>query len=238
MRLPRSVLEISQLWFVWQSFRVGFLVILTFLIQLFFVLFFIFIFAAFAMTALKETQYIRTALRDFAKWTGIKFFSTKKALLLSVSSQLSRLSRVLNVLENWTRKYFITYSLKIWFILTRSKQNWPLKWKNKSLLFLPSSACRSDRSLRSKRFRLVSKQRNTDEGDFRFCALLLAPLFSRSLTLVWLSPRSFLLNRTETLATQAKAIGSGLLSYDDTCMTEECREKHLALIIRLKIRRA
>ena len=32
-------------------------------------------------------------------------------------------------------------------------------------------------------------------------ALLLAPLFSRSLTVV---PRSFLLNRTETLATQAK----------------------------------
>ena len=32
-------------------------------------------------------------------------------------------------------------------------------------------------------------------------ALLLAPLFSRSLTLV---PRSFLLNPTETLATQAK----------------------------------
>ena len=32
-------------------------------------------------------------------------------------------------------------------------------------------------------------------------ALLLAPLFSRSLTLV---PRSFLLNRTETLATQAR----------------------------------
>ena len=85
-------------------------------------------------------------------------------------------------------------------------------------------------SLRSKRFRLVSEQRNTEEGDFRFCrarnetrakkwkrgegegkevsfvsphplpALLLAPLFSRSLTLV---PRSFLLNRTETLATQA-----------------------------------
>ena len=34
----------------------------------------------------------------------------------------------------------------------------------------------------------------------KFPALLLAPLFSRSLTLV---PRSFLLNRTETLATQA-----------------------------------
>ena len=77
------------------------------------------------------------------------------------------------------------------------------------------------------------------KGTFDFDrALLLAPLFSRSLTLVWLSPRSFLLNRTETLATQAKAIGSGLLSYDDTCMTEECREKHLALIIRHKIRRA
>ena len=34
-------------------------------------------------------------------------------------------------------------------------------------------------------------------------ALSLAPLFSRSLTLV---PRSFLLNRTETLATQASSI--------------------------------
>ena len=90
-------------------------------------------------------------------------------------------------------------------------------------------------SLRSKRFRLVSGQRNTEEGDFRFWprekwnenqkvkegggggegrkrsfpfflphplpGLLLAPLFSRSLTLV---PRSFLLNRTETLATQAR----------------------------------
>ena len=39
-------------------------------------------------------------------------------------------------------------------------------------------------------------------------ALLLAPLFSRSLTLV---PRSFLLNRTETLATQA-VLGISLLS--------------------------
>ena len=87
-------------------------------------------------------------------------------------------------------------------------------------------------SLRSKRFRLVSEQRNTEEGDFRFWprekwnesqkmkeggeggegrkpsflphplpALLLGPLFSRSLTLV---PRSFRLNRTETLATQAR----------------------------------
>ena len=33
----------------------------------------------------------------------------------------------------------------------------------------------------------------------------------------------------------AEAIGSGLLSYDDIT---ECREKHLALIIRDKIRRA
>ena len=163
----------------------------------------------------------------------LNFFSTKKALLLSVSSQLSRLSRFLNVLENWTRQYFITYSLKIWFILTRSKQNWPLKWKNKSLLFLPSSACVASVSVWFRSKEIPRK------GTFDFDrALLLAPLFSRSLTLVWLSPRSFLLNRTETLATQAKAIGSGLLSYDDTCMTEECREKHLALIIRHKIRRA
>ena len=46
-------------------------------------------------------------------------------------------------------------------------------------------------SLRSERFRLVWEERNTE--DF-------ASLFSRSLTLV---PRSFLLNGTETLATQA-----------------------------------
>ena len=53
------------------------------------------------MTALEETEYIRTTLRDFAKLRGINFFfSTKKALSLSVSSQLSRLSRFLNVLEN------------------------------------------------------------------------------------------------------------------------------------------
>ena len=94
-------------------------------------------------------------------------FSIKKALSLSVSSQLSRLSRFLNVLENWTRQYFITYSLRTWFILAISKQNWPLKWKNKS---------------------------------FYFCRLR-----------------------------PVDAIGSGLLSYDDICLTEECREKHLAL---------
>ena len=102
--------------------------------------------------------------------------------------------------------------------------------------------CNTGYSLCSKRFRLVSGQRNTKEGDFRFwprekwnenqkvkegggggegrkrsfpsflphplLGLLLAPLFSRSLTLV---PRSFLLNRTETLATQA-ILGISLLS--------------------------
>ena len=68
--------------------------ILTFLIQFFF----IFIFAAFAMTALDST-----VLHDFTKLiaAGIKhFFCIKKALSVSVSSQLSRLSRFLNVLEN------------------------------------------------------------------------------------------------------------------------------------------
>ena len=57
------------------------------------------------MTALEETEYIRTALRDFAKLiaAGINqvfFFKIKKALSLLVSSQLSRLSRFLNVLES------------------------------------------------------------------------------------------------------------------------------------------
>ena len=51
------------------------------------------------------------------------------------------------------------------------------------------------RSLRSKRFRSVSEQKETVEGDFRFSSF-----FTRSLTLV---PRSLLLNRTEPLATQA-----------------------------------
>ena len=49
------------------------------------------------------TALDRTALRDFAKLiaAGIKHcFFHKKALSLSVSSQLSRLSRFLNVLEN------------------------------------------------------------------------------------------------------------------------------------------
>ena len=46
-------------------------------------------------------------------------------------------------------------------------------------------------SLRSKRFRLVSEQKKTVERDFR--------LWPRTLV-----PHSLLLNRTETLATQAK----------------------------------
>ena len=107
-----------------------------------------------------------------------------------------------------------------------------VSWKIFSIIFWASNHQIVDKedytefaSLRSKRFRLVSEQRNTEEGDFRFWprenetrakkwkrgrfpsflphplpALLLEPLFSRSLTLV---PRSFLLNRTETLATQA-----------------------------------
>ena len=60
-------------------------------------------------------------------------------------------------------------------------------------------------SLRSKRFRLVSEQRNTEEGDFRYWPREKwnAPLFSRSLTSLTLVPRSCRLNRTETLATQA-----------------------------------
>ena len=87
-------------------------------------------------------------------------------------------------------------------------------------------------SLRSKRSRSVSEQRKTEEWDSQFwtrekwnksqkikvgggggevsflsspplLALLLAPFFAPSLTLV---PRSLLLNRTETLATQANLL--------------------------------
>ena len=49
----------------------------------------------------------------------------------------------------------------------------------------------------------MKREPKSREGSFLphpLPALLLAPLFSRSLILV---PRSFLLNRTETLATQA-----------------------------------
>ena len=88
-------------------------------------------------------------LRDFAKsLRELKnSVSSKKAFSRppSLSSQLSRLYRFLKVLEHWIRQYFITYNLRTWFILTRSKQNWPLKWKKKSLLFLTASACRRDR---------------------------------------------------------------------------------------------
>ena len=79
-------------------------------------------------------------------------------------------------------------------------------------------SCGKISSLRSKRFRLVSEQKKkkkNEEREFRFWlrekwneslsspplpALLLAPFFARSLTLV---SRSLLLNRTETLTTQA-----------------------------------
>ena len=54
------------------------------------------------------------------------------------------------------------------------------------------------------------------EGNFLphpLPALLLTPFFARSLTLV---PRSLLLNRTETLATQASRCGEVAVSRDST----------------------
>ena len=58
------------------------------------ILFFIFIFAAFAMTALEETEYICTALRDFAKLiaAGIKhvfFFFKESAFTFCIESIIS-----------------------------------------------------------------------------------------------------------------------------------------------------
>ena len=112
-------------------------------------------------------------------------------------------------------------------------------WSNPTLWWSNTvnldTKCQGTGSLRSKRFRLVSRQKMTVERDFRFWprekwnenqkmkegegrgeggfpsflphplpALLLAPILERSLTLV---PHSLLLNRTETLATQAKRLG-------------------------------
>ena len=77
---------------------------------------------------------------------------------------------------------------------------------------LRKKRCFQSCSLRSKRFWLVSEQRKTEERAFRFgCsrietgALLLAPFFALSLTLV---PCSLLQDRTETLATQATTSGA------------------------------
>ena len=77
---------------------------------------------------------------------------------------------------------------------------------------LRKKRCCQSCSLRSKRFWLVSEQRKTEERALRFgCsrietrALLLAPFFALSLTLV---PCSLLQDRTETLATQATKRGS------------------------------
>ena len=60
-------------------------------------------------------------------------------------------------------------------------------------------------------------------------ALLLAPFFSRCLTLV---PRSLLLNRTETLATQAKTARSvrlvvAFVSYSEMTESSELKEADL-----------
>ena len=63
-------------------------------------------------------------------------------------------------------------------------------------------------SLRSKRFRLVSGQKKDRGSGFSILTareMKREPFFARSLTLV---PRSSLLNRTETLATQARQSGS------------------------------
>ena len=69
------------------------------------------------------------------------------------------------------------------------------------MLCAKNRRCESPDSLHSKRFRLVSEQRKTGFGP----ALLLAPFFAQSLTLV---RRSLLLNNTETLATQADHLKS------------------------------
>ena len=73
-------------------------------------------------------------------------------------------------------------------------------------MFFPPSAHATGFSLRSKRFPLVSdrskeRPRNRILGFGLLPALLLTPFFALSLTLL---PRSLLLNRTETRATQAK----------------------------------
>ena len=100
--------------------------------------------------------------------------------------------------------------------------------RERSVIFM-HSASPINNSLRSKRFRLVSEPKNRPRNRISVLtaremkgepknergrrgrgrkktpplpALLIASFFARSLTLV---PRSLLLNRTETLATQARS---------------------------------
>ena len=95
--------------------------------------------------------------------------------------------------------------------------------RERSVIFM-HSASPINNSLRNKRFRLVSEPKNRpgngisvltaremkgepkNEREGRkphpLPALFIAPFCARSLTLV---PRSLLLNRTETLATQARS---------------------------------
>ena len=90
----------------------------------------------------------------------------------------------------------------IFFQVSRHCKAW---WIDDKQIFGVSFICFCSgkySSLRSKRFRLVWQQEKAEERDFRFWPREKWNE-SRSLTLV---PRSLLLNRTETLATQAKNI--------------------------------
>ena len=78
---------------------------------------------------LEETEHIRIALRDFAKsLRELKnIFVQNRFFTFIVESIVSFISFSKGPWELNKTMCFITYSLKIWFIMTRSKQNWPLR---------------------------------------------------------------------------------------------------------------
>ena len=131
------------------------MILLTFPIHFFFISIFAafakqtkFIFSCDGITLLNHDGFERNWIYCSSRFRKIavgikKYFLPKMRFHASFSNQLSRLSRFLKVLENRIRQYFITYNPKTWFILTRSKQNWPLKWKKTSLdgFGLPTRSC-------------------------------------------------------------------------------------------------
>ena len=136
----------------------------------------------------------------------LKMFTGSVCVLLtSVSLKLIKIKLIYAATSSWEKNKTagerqLTPTDFIFLFMIRVDPR-PIVFYFLFFLFYPSwfdPDWRSEFSLRSKRFRLVSEQKTTEERDF--------PFWPRSLTLV---PRSLLLNRTETLATQASPSWSG-----------------------------
>ena len=160
--------------------------------DVFFLIFFFYASYRFKNWKLAYHPWLKNALKTRGKrWFSSVDWSERRVPFLSVSANL----------------YYIKHG-EVW----GHQVNYPMELINSIEIYAIYLAANTDKihcgktniplvsSLRSKRFRLVSEQRNTDFGRARNETR--APFFAQ-LTLV---PRSLLLNRTQTLATQAIGI--------------------------------